>query len=246
MPTVPAREFHGRDDELALIRGELERLADGAEAVVVVEGAARHGQEPSARRGGDDRARPRHSSRPQRCRSERDHGRARRTSSGLVRRNEPLLDPDGLSTLRAEPGNASGCFATCSGCWSVPRSRPRSSSHRRRSVGGQRHDRGTSRRCRARLARLADRVGARLGPPPETAPLRPCPRSARAERRAQSPSAPRRWCRCPPGRRHPRGEPDHILQLFAQAAGSPFLLVEMLLGLREEDRIRVVGRPGAR
>jgi DNA-binding CsgD family transcriptional regulator len=37
------------------------------------------------------------------------------------------------------------------------------------------------------------------------------------------------------------GEPnDRVLDLVEQAAGSPFLLVETLLGLREEDRIRVV------
>jgi DNA-binding CsgD family transcriptional regulator len=44
MSTSPAREFHGRDAELALIRAELERLSDGAEAVVVVEGAAGMGK----------------------------------------------------------------------------------------------------------------------------------------------------------------------------------------------------------
>src|SRR5258707_294702 len=44
MPTVPLREFHGRDAELALVRGELDRLSDGAEAVVVVEGAAGMGK----------------------------------------------------------------------------------------------------------------------------------------------------------------------------------------------------------
>jgi DNA-binding CsgD family transcriptional regulator/tetratricopeptide (TPR) repeat protein len=44
MPTSPAREFHGRDAELALIRGELDRLSDGAEAVIVVEGAAGMGK----------------------------------------------------------------------------------------------------------------------------------------------------------------------------------------------------------
>src|SRR5580704_9465484 len=44
MPTVPVREFHGRDAELALIRRELERLSAGAEAVVVVEGAAGMGK----------------------------------------------------------------------------------------------------------------------------------------------------------------------------------------------------------
>src|SRR6266566_1375497 len=37
------------------------------------------------------------------------------------------------------------------------------------------------------------------------------------------------------------GEPDeHVLDLVEQAAGSPFLLVETLLGLQEEDRIRIV------
>jgi DNA-binding CsgD family transcriptional regulator/tetratricopeptide (TPR) repeat protein len=38
------------------------------------------------------------------------------------------------------------------------------------------------------------------------------------------------------------GEPDeHVLDLVEEAGGSPFLLVETLLGLQEEDRIRVVG-----
>src|SRR5256885_2325185 len=44
MSTSPAREFHGRDAELALIRGELERLSDGVQAVVIVEGAAGMGK----------------------------------------------------------------------------------------------------------------------------------------------------------------------------------------------------------
>src|SRR3989454_7713873 len=44
MPTVPVREFHGRDAELALVRGELDRLSGGAETVVVVEGAAGMGK----------------------------------------------------------------------------------------------------------------------------------------------------------------------------------------------------------
>src|SRR5258705_1664334 len=44
MSTSPARDFHGRDAELALIRAELERLSDGTEAVVVVEGAAGMGK----------------------------------------------------------------------------------------------------------------------------------------------------------------------------------------------------------
>src|ERR1700686_1338028 len=44
MSTSPAREFYGRDAELALIRGELKRVSDGAETVVVVEGAAGMGK----------------------------------------------------------------------------------------------------------------------------------------------------------------------------------------------------------
>src|SRR5258705_4101524 len=44
MLTVPGWEFHGRDAELALVQGDLERVADGAEAVVVVEGAAGMGK----------------------------------------------------------------------------------------------------------------------------------------------------------------------------------------------------------
>ena len=40
MSKRPAREFHGRDAELALIQGELERVSVGAEAVVIAEGAA--------------------------------------------------------------------------------------------------------------------------------------------------------------------------------------------------------------
>src|SRR5689334_9930963 len=44
MLTSPGRTFHGRDAELALLRGELERLSDGAETVMVVEGAAGMGK----------------------------------------------------------------------------------------------------------------------------------------------------------------------------------------------------------
>ena len=44
MSRVPSREFHGRDAELALIRAELERLSDGMEAVVIIEGAAGMGK----------------------------------------------------------------------------------------------------------------------------------------------------------------------------------------------------------
>ena len=44
MSTSPAGKVHGRDAELARIRGELDRLSDGAQAVIVVEGAAGMGK----------------------------------------------------------------------------------------------------------------------------------------------------------------------------------------------------------
>jgi hypothetical protein len=44
MSTNPARELHGREAELVPIRAELGRLSDGAEAVLIVEGAAGMGK----------------------------------------------------------------------------------------------------------------------------------------------------------------------------------------------------------
>jgi hypothetical protein len=41
MPTAPASGFQGRDPMLAQIRGELERLADGEENGIIVEGATK-------------------------------------------------------------------------------------------------------------------------------------------------------------------------------------------------------------
>ena len=103
MPTVPAREFHGRDDELALLRGELERLADGAEAVVVIEGAAGMGKSRLL---------------AEVATIARDLGIRVGTSAAdpsetmvelaallgaLFDGAEPLLDPGGLPTLHAQP-----------------------------------------------------------------------------------------------------------------------------------------------
>jgi predicted ATPase len=44
MSTTPVRELHGREPDLALIRDELERLAEGNEVVVVIEGPAGMGK----------------------------------------------------------------------------------------------------------------------------------------------------------------------------------------------------------
>src|SRR5258707_808130 len=103
MPTVPVREFHGRDAELALVRGELDRLSDVAEAVVVVEGAAGMGKSrllaevaAIARslgiRVGRSAADP----------SETVVELATLLAA-LFDGTEPLLDPGALTTLRAQP-----------------------------------------------------------------------------------------------------------------------------------------------
>jgi DNA-binding CsgD family transcriptional regulator len=104
MSTSPARELHGRDAELASIRAELEHLSDGgAEAVVVIEGAAGMGKsrllaevEAIARslgiRVGRSAADP----------SETVVELATLLAA-LFDGTEPLLDPAELTTLHARP-----------------------------------------------------------------------------------------------------------------------------------------------
>src|SRR5438876_11894825 len=103
MSTSPAREFHGRDAELALIRGELERLADGAEAAIVVEGAAGMGKSRLLAEVGTI----------SRSLGIRVGSSAADPSETVVELSallaalfdgaEPLLDPDELSSLHAQP-----------------------------------------------------------------------------------------------------------------------------------------------
>jgi hypothetical protein len=111
MSTVPGQKFHGRDAELALVRGELKRVADGAEAAVVVEGAAGMGKSrllaevaAIARslgiKVGVSAADP----------SETVVELAPLLAA-LFDGAEPLLDPFRIS--RRNPSNVSGCCATC-------------------------------------------------------------------------------------------------------------------------------------
>ena len=123
MSTVPAREFHGRDAELALIRGELERLSDGAEAVVVVEGAAGMGKSrllaeiAAIARGLDVRVGS----------SAADPGETVVELAALL---AALFDgirrrcstPVGSRLFTRSPSSGSGCCGTCSSCWNAPRS----------------------------------------------------------------------------------------------------------------------------
>src|SRR5712671_7752104 len=103
MPTVPAREFHGRDAGLALIRAELERLSDGAEAVVVVEGAAGMGksrllEEVAAIAGSLGIRVGRSAADPSETMVE-----LAALLGALFDGTEPLLDPGELTTLHAHP-----------------------------------------------------------------------------------------------------------------------------------------------
>src|ERR1700692_1038933 len=94
MSTSPARELHGRDTELALIRGELERLSEGAAGM----GKSRLLAEVAAIarslgiRVGRSAADP----------SETVVELATLLAA-LFDGAEPLLDPGGLSGLHAQP-----------------------------------------------------------------------------------------------------------------------------------------------
>src|SRR5438034_723274 len=103
MPTAPAREFHGRDAELALVQGELERLSDGAEAVVAVEGAAGMGKSRLLA----EVAAIARSLGIRVGRSAADPSETMVELAALLAAlfdgAEPLLDPGELSTLHAQP-----------------------------------------------------------------------------------------------------------------------------------------------
>ena len=103
MPTVPTREFFGRDAELAVIRGELDRLSDGAEAVLVVEGGAGMGksrllEEVAAIARGLGIRVGRSAADPSEIMVE-----LAALLAALFDGAEPLLDPGTLSTLHAQP-----------------------------------------------------------------------------------------------------------------------------------------------
>jgi hypothetical protein len=100
MSTSPAREFHGRDAELALIRAELERLSDGAQAVVIVEGAAGMGKSRLLAEARRSLA----ASAVDAAQLSRDHGRAPAPAAALF--DEPShARSRTLSTLPCQPGN---------------------------------------------------------------------------------------------------------------------------------------------
>jgi DNA-binding CsgD family transcriptional regulator len=242
MPTVPAREFHGRDAELALIRGELERLSDGTESVVVVEGAAGMGKSrllaevAAIARGlgvrvGGSAADP----------SETMVELAALLAA-LFDGSEPLLDPGELSTLHAQPEQR---FWLLRDLQQLLERAALDSPLLISIDDAQWADGGTVAAIRTlpmRLMGLPIAWVIALRPPREATPLVYALEQLKQDGartivlgRLDDDAVIR------VATEMLAAQPDHsILKHLAVADGSPFLVVETLLGLREEGRIHVV------
>jgi DNA-binding CsgD family transcriptional regulator/tetratricopeptide (TPR) repeat protein len=242
MSTSPAREFHGRDAELELIRAELEGLADGAEAVVVVEGTAGMGKSrlldevAAIARGlgirvGHSAADP----------SETAVELATLLAA-LFDGIEPLLDVDELTPLHAQPEQRFWLLRDLQQLLE----RAALESPLLISIDDAHWaDNGTVAALRTlpmRLMGLPIAWVIALRTPREATPLVHALEQLRHERArsiALGPLADDAVARlaadmlaAQPG--------QSILKQLAQADGSPFLVVETLLGLQEEERIRLV------
>jgi DNA-binding CsgD family transcriptional regulator len=242
MSTSPARDFHGRDTELALIRAELERLSEGAEAVVVVEGAAGMGKSrllaevsTIARnlgiRVGSSTADPNETV-----------VELAALLAALFDGTEPLLEHDGLATLHAQPEQRFWLLRDLQQLLE----RAALESPLLISIDDAHWaDGGTAAAMRALPMRLMGLPIAwiiALRPPRESTPLvhaleqlkrngahtivlGPLDDDAIAQLATDMLAA----------------RPDQsILDQLAEGDGNPFLVVETLLGLLEENRIRLV------
>src|SRR2546427_12903525 len=242
MSTSPAREFHGRGAELALIRGELARLSDGAEAVVVVEGAAGMGKSRMLA----EVAAIARSLGIRVGRSAADPSETMVELAALLAAlfdgTEPLLDPGELTTLHARPEQRFWLLRDLQQLLE----RAALESPLLISIDDSHWaDGGTVAALRTLPMRLmglpiAWVIAAR--PPREATPLvhaleqlkqegarsivlGPLDDDAVVQLAADILAA----------------QPDQsILKQLAEADGSPFLVVETLLGFQEEERIRVV------
>ena len=242
MQTVPVREFHGRDAELALVRSELDRLSAGAEAVVVIEGAAGMGKSrllaevATIARGLGIRV----------GRSAADPSETMVELAALLAAlfdgTEPLLDPGELTTLHAQPEQRFWLLRDLQQLLE----RAALESPLLISIDDSHWaDTGTIAAIRTlpmRLMGLPIAWAIALRPPREATPLVHVLEQLKQEgartitlgplnddavvRLAADILA---------------AQPDQsILNQLKEADGSPFLVVETLLGLQEEERVRIV------
>ena len=242
MLTSPAREFHGRDAELALIRGELERLADGAEALVVVEGAAGMGKSrllaevsTIARqlgiRVGSSAAEPGETI-----------VELATLLAALFDGRDPLLEPGALSTLHALPEQR---FWLLRDVQALLERAALESPLLIAIDDAHWADSGTVAALRAlpmRLMGLPIAWIVALRPPRGSTPLVHALEQLKRDGALSVVLGPLNDAAVAEVARDMlAAQPDEaILEQLAVADGSPFLVVETLLGLQEEDGVRVV------
>jgi DNA-binding CsgD family transcriptional regulator/tetratricopeptide (TPR) repeat protein len=242
-PRAHQAGIQGRESELRLIGARLGELAAGSGSVIVVEGGSGIGKtrllleavRDAKRRGmrfGVSMAEP----------AERAVELAALLGA-LFDGREPLLDRSALPSIRAEPGQRFWLLRDLE----VLLERAAAAGPLVIVIDDARWaDSGTAVALRTLTRSLAESaIGWLIGwrPSPESAPdaasaiehlkragatvirLGPLDEAATARLAAELLG----------------GQPDeHVLELVEQAAGSPYLLVETLLGLQEEDRIRIV------
>jgi DNA-binding CsgD family transcriptional regulator len=243
MPTSPVREFRGRDTELALIRAEFERLSDGgAEAVVVIEGAAGMGKSrllaevATIARSLDIRV-GRSAADPSETAVE-----LATLLAALFDGTDPLLDPGELATLHARPEQRFWLLHDLQqllerAALEAPLLISIDDSHWA--------DSGTIAALRTLPMRLMGLPMAwviALRPPREATALVYALEQLKREGARSIALGPLNddavvqlaadILAAQPG--------QSILRQLAEAGGSPFLVSETLLGLQEEDRVRVV------
>src|SRR3989475_1741664 len=247
MSTSPAREFHGRGAELALIRGELARLSDGAEAVVVVEGAAGMGKSRMLA----EVAAIARSLGIRVGRSAADPSETMVELAALLAAlfdgTEPLLDPGELTTLHARPEQRFWLLRDLQQLLE----RAALESPLLISIDDSHWaDGGTVAALRTlpmRLMGLPIAWVIALRPPREATPLVHALEQLKQEGARSIALGPLNDDAVVQlAADILAAQPDQsILKQLAEADGSPFLVVETLLGLQEEERIRVVdGRAG--